>query len=191
MKVIALVGSPRKGGNTDLLADEFLRGAQAAGADVEKVYLDDLDIRPIAEVSDRASERVDLRQDDDFRELLQKVLDADILAIGSPVYWQGVTAQMKCFVDRWSTRWASDEFREGMRGKGFVVLCPYADSDPAQADWVTAPVKRWTEVLSARYLGDVCVSVFRKGAVGQMPDVLRDAHELGRRAAKQMAGDAT
>lgn len=45
MNVLALAGSPRKGGNSDILADECLRGASEAGADVEKVYLDDLRIR--------------------------------------------------------------------------------------------------------------------------------------------------
>ena len=59
MKVIALIGSPRKGGNTDTLAEEFLRGAREAGAETEKVYLDDFRIRPIGEVGDVSSQRTD------------------------------------------------------------------------------------------------------------------------------------
>jgi multimeric flavodoxin WrbA len=187
MKVIALVGSPRKGGNTDLLTDEFLRGARDAGAEAEKVCLDDLTIRPIAEVADVARERVDVRADDDAPGLLERVLAADVVAFASPVYWQGVTGQMKCFVDRWSAYWANDSFRGRMKGKGFAVICPYADRSSDQSTWVTAPVRKWAEVLGARYVGDVCVSVFEKGAVRQMPDVLRQAYELGRHAVEQTA----
>jgi multimeric flavodoxin WrbA len=185
MKAIALVGSPRKGGNTDILTDEFLRGAGDAGAQVEKVYLDDLTIRPIAEVGDVLAERVDLRADDDFPALLQKVLAAEILVIASPVYWQGVTAQMKCFVDRWSTCFRRESFQQGMSGKGFAVLCPFGAKDPAHGEWVTRPVKEWAKVLKANYLGDVCVCAHQKGAVRQMPDALRRAYDLGRRAVEQ------
>ena len=103
MKVLTLIGSPRKQGNCDILADEVLRGAQEAGAETEKVYLDDLRIRPIAEVIDVSSEREDSRNDDDLPGVLERFLDADIAVIASPVYWLGVSAQMKCFIDRLSS----------------------------------------------------------------------------------------
>lgn len=182
MKAIALLGSPRKGGNTDLLADEFLRGAADAGAEVEKVCLDDLWIRPIAEVDDVLAERVDLREDDDFPALLDKVLAAEVLVLASPVYWQGVTAQMKCFVDRWSCHFRRDAFQCGMRGKVIVVLCAFGVKNLAHGEWVTGPVKEWAKVLKADYFGDVCVSAHEKGAVRSMPDVLQRAYDLGQRA---------
>ena len=52
MKVLALIGSPRKNGNTDIMADEVLRGASDAGSCIGKIYLDDYNVRPIAEVCD-------------------------------------------------------------------------------------------------------------------------------------------
>ena len=134
MKVILLNGSPRKGGNTDILCDEFMRGATESGATCEKVYLDDLNIRPAAELGDVQAERVDLRADDDCRLVLDKVIAADIVVLASPVYWQGITAQMKCFVDRFSCHYAQPWFNAGMRGKGWIVLTPYGASDPAEAE---------------------------------------------------------
>jgi len=102
VKVVALMGSPRKGGNTDLLTDEFIAGAESEGAQCEKIHLDDLNIRPIAAVGDDWSMRADLRADDDARPVLEKAAAADIVVFASPVYWQGVTGQMKCLVDRFS-----------------------------------------------------------------------------------------
>jgi multimeric flavodoxin WrbA len=187
MKVLALVGSPRKGGNTDVLTDEFLRGAREAKAEVEKVYLDDLRIRPIAEVGDDLATRVDLRADDDLPGLLERFLAADVAVIASPVYWESVSAQMKCFVDRWSAYVGQESFKRRFAGKGFAVLCPCALPEEAQeGEWVTEQVKGWIGWLGGRYLGDVCVSVRDKGAVAKMPKVLRKAYELGKRCVAEM-----
>jgi multimeric flavodoxin WrbA len=103
LKVIALIGSPRKQGNSDILADEVLRGAHEAGAEVAKVYLDDFFIRPIGEVCDNSRERDDPRSDDDFPKLLERFLDSHVVMFASPVYWLGVSAQTKCFIDRLSS----------------------------------------------------------------------------------------
>ncbi len=182
MKAIALIGSPRRGGNTEVLADEFLRGAADAGADVGKVVLDELLIRPTAAVSDDLGSRVDLRADDDFPRVLARVLAADVLLFASPVYWQGVTAQMKCFADRISAYWGRESTRDGFRGMGFAVVCAYAADEPDHGRWVTGPVRRWAELLEADYLGEVCVRAAAKGAVLDMPEALRRAYELGERS---------
>ena len=191
MNVLALIGSPRKAGNTDLLCDEFLRGAGERDAQCEKVYLDDLLIRPAAELGDVQRERVDLRADDDCRAVVDKLLAADIVVLGSPVYWQGLPAQLKCFVDRFSCHYAQPWFNEGMRGKGWIVIVPYGASDPAEAKWVTEPIKVWVGHFKGTYLGAVAVSVFRKGAVSEMPEVLRETYELGKRSVEAMEGQSS
>ena len=76
MNLVALMGSPRKGGNTDLLTDALIEGAASEGAACEKVFLDDLNIRPIGPVGDDWAMRVDTRGDDDARALLEKVAAA-------------------------------------------------------------------------------------------------------------------
>ena len=89
---------------------------------MEKVYLDDLNIRPIGEVADNSSQRSDPRADDDFPGVLDRFLAADIVVIASPVYWLGVSAQMKCFIDRLSSYFNIPPYAEKFTGKGYVVL---------------------------------------------------------------------
>jgi len=190
VRVIVLNGSPRKGGNTDMLSDRFIAGATEAGAECEKVYLDDFHIRPPAELGDIQAERVDLRADDDHRTILDKLIVADVLVLASPVYWQGVSAQMKCFIDRFSCHYAQTWFNEGMRGKVWAVLTPYGASHPEEAEWVTRPVQVWVSHFKGTYAGEVAVSTFRKGAVCEKPEALAAAEALGRTAV-EMARKST
>ena len=180
MQALALIGSPRKGGNTDCLADAFLEGTAEEGASGEKIYLDDLHIRPIAEVGDDFATRVDLRADDDWTRTMHRLVAADVIAWGAPVYWQGVPAQMKCLVDRWSAYYASDWLSQGLAGQAWAVLCAYGHPSQDESHWVVDPIKAWTRRWRCRYAGDVCLSVARKGAVRDMPDVLERARDLGR-----------
>jgi multimeric flavodoxin WrbA len=182
VKVVVLIGSPRKGGNTDCLADAFTEGAVEAGAQVEKIYLDDHLIRPIAEVGDDGKTRVDLRADDDWRKIMQKVIDAQVLVLGAPVYWQGVPAQMKCFVDRWSAHYATDWLLDGLADKVWAVLCPYGDPTDDQSRWVVEPVKVWVGHFKGSYAGHVGVATSKKGEVAQMKEIMQQARDLGRSA---------
>lgn len=182
MKVLALIGSPRKQGNTDIMADEFLEGAKTAGAITSKIYLDDYQVRPIAEVADNSRQRKDPRHDDDFPLMLEQFLSADIIVWSTPVYWQGLSAQIKCFLDRLSSYFNHPNYIERFRGKGHVVLCAFGRTEPEHGDWVTRPMKLTVEILRGIYLGDVCVSVYHKGKVREIPKVLAACRELGTNA---------
>ncbi len=184
MKVLLLIGSPRKGGNTDVLADAFAEGAAEMGAEVEKIYFDDCNIRPAPELGDEFLKRVDTRADDDWRKVAYRLLDADVLVWGAPVYWQGVPAQMKCFADRWSCYYAAKWLNQGMADKIWAVLCCYGHPTQDESHWVTEPLKAWTKRWRGTYIGDVCVQVAPKGAVADMPEHLEKARQLGRDAAK-------
>ena len=124
MEILALIGSPRKQGNTDIMADEVLEGAKMAGAITSKVYLDDYLVRPIAEVVDNTRQRDDPRRDDDFPLLLERFLSADVIAWSTPVYWQGPSAQMKCFLDRMSSYFNHPKYVERFRGRGHSRRIP-------------------------------------------------------------------
>ncbi|HEY32965.1 MAG TPA: flavodoxin family protein [Dehalococcoidia bacterium] len=178
-KVLALLGSPRKQGNTDIMADEVLEGARAAGANTSKVYLDDYHVRPIAEVADNSRQRDDPRRDDDFPLLLERFLSADIVIWSTPVYWQGPSAQMKCFLDRMSSYFNHPEYVERFRGKGHIVLYAFGRPEQEHGDWITRPMKLTVEVLHGIYLGDICASVYQKGKVRQMPEILEACRQLG------------
>lgn len=188
--VVILLGSPRRRGNTHLMAEAFAEGARSEGAAVEMIFLDDLHIRPIGPVGDVFKEREDIRADDDARAVLEKMAAADIVVFASPVYWQGVSAQMKCLVDRQSAYYMAPWLRGGMEGSGFFVITAWGAPDEDQGHWVIEPVKRWAQGFKARYLGQVGAAVAKWGAVAQMPGKLDEAREQGAQAVRTMHSSA-
>jgi multimeric flavodoxin WrbA len=184
--VLVLIGSPRKGGNIDTMADQLLSAAKDQGADTSKIYLDDYHVRPIGEVSDNSRQREDSRSDDDFPALLEHFLAADVVVWSTPVYWQGLSAQMKCFLDRMSSYFNRADYVERFKGKGHVVLCAFGRPEQKHGEWVTEPMKLTAQVLHGTYLGDVCVSVYQKGRVREMPEVLEACRKLGVECVHQM-----
>ena len=182
MDILALIGSPRKQGNTDIMTDEFLEGAKSVGAFTSKIYLDDYHILPIAEVADNSRQREDPRSNDDFPVLLERFLSADIIVWSTPVYWQGPSAQMKCFLDRLSSYFNHPNYIERFRGKGHAVLCAFGRPEIEHGDWITKPMRLTIDVLHGVYLGDICVSVYQKGKIIEKPEVLTECRELGANA---------
>ncbi|MHA2178689.1 MAG: flavodoxin family protein [Candidatus Thorarchaeota archaeon] len=98
--VLGIIGSPRRGGNTETLVDSVLAGAMECGATAEKVVLNELEISPCRACNGcQKSGGCILNDDmDAITELMQK---SDIWVFGTPVYWWGPTAQFKAFIDRW------------------------------------------------------------------------------------------
>ncbi len=131
MNILALMGSPRIGGNTDTLLSELLRGAQSVGAAVEKIVLNKQKIGG-CQACDGCRKTGRCRVGDDMQPLYDKLLAADVLVLGTPVYFWGPTAQLKPFVDRW---YALDQpgIREKLAAKKLQLVCPFGDTDPATA----------------------------------------------------------
>ena len=104
-KVLILSGSPRKGGNSDLLCDEFMRGAQEAGNEVEKIRVVSKKIAPCSACYFCRSHHGECAHKDDMAEVLQKMIDADVIVLSSPVYFYSIDAQLKAVIDRTVARW--------------------------------------------------------------------------------------
>jgi multimeric flavodoxin WrbA len=103
MKVIAFCASPRKGGNTDVLVDEALRGAKDSGAKGEKIMLQKLNLRfciGCRKCKEPGFERI-CAQKDDMTDIYQKIKDSDAIIIGFPIYTWRECAQLATFLDRW------------------------------------------------------------------------------------------
>jgi multimeric flavodoxin WrbA len=99
MKVIGIIGSPRKGMNTDTLVTKVLEGALSYGAETEKIYLNDLEIKP-CQACDK-SPAPDYCFYRDGMEIVYKALDiADALIIGTPAYYESISSQLKLLIDR-------------------------------------------------------------------------------------------
>jgi multimeric flavodoxin WrbA len=103
--VIGISGSPHRHGNTETLLDAFLEGSERAGARVEKVVLKDLDYTPCkgCNACHRTGACV-VR--DDLDDLFEKICSADCLAVASPIYSMGITAELKGLIDRAQYLWA-------------------------------------------------------------------------------------
>src|SRR5512139_2755765 len=100
MKIIGLVGSPRKGGNTDLLVSAILYGAGASNHEIEKLFLYDLGISPCVDCRGCKKRTYRCVLKDDMKQLYPKLEEADVIVFGTPLYWYGPTAKMKLFIDR-------------------------------------------------------------------------------------------
>jgi len=105
IKVLGISGSPHRHGNTEMLLDSFLEGARASGATVEKVVLKDLDYSPCRGCN-ACHKTGDCVVKDDAIILYEKILASDCLAVASPIYTMGITAELKGFIDRQQYLWA-------------------------------------------------------------------------------------
>ncbi|WP_455674636.1 flavodoxin family protein [Phocaeicola sp.] len=99
-KVLILSSSPRRGGNSDTLCNEFMRGAEESGNEVEKVFLRDKTIHYCTGCSTCSLHNKPCLQKDDAAEVIEKMLVADVIVLGTPVYFYAMSAQLKTLIDR-------------------------------------------------------------------------------------------
>ncbi len=103
--ILGISGSPHRHGNTETLLDSFLEGARSAGASTEKVVLRDLDYAPCRGCNS-CHKNGECVVKDDAIALFEKILSSDCLAVASPIYTMGITAELKGFIDRQQYLWA-------------------------------------------------------------------------------------
>lgn len=115
MNVIMINGSPRAKGNSDLLCDEFMRGAMESGHSVEKISLREKTVN-YCKACYACFKTGRCVQKDDMDEILQKVKQADVLVLASPTYFMTMSGQMKTFIDRLLPEW------QGLGGKEVYVI---------------------------------------------------------------------
>lgn len=98
--ILLISSSPRKNANSDILCDEFMRGADESGHQVEKIRLVDSDINYCIGCCTCIGKPGSCVQSDDMNGILQKILVADVLVFASPVYFHSFNGHMKTFMDR-------------------------------------------------------------------------------------------
>ena len=99
-KILLVSASPRKGGNSDLLCDEFMRGATEAGHEVEKIRLSEQHINYCTGCCACIGNQGACVQKDDMNAIFKKILAADVMVLATPVYFHAMNGQMKTFIDR-------------------------------------------------------------------------------------------
>lgn len=183
-KIIGIVGSPRKKGNTDILVDKILEGAKDAGADVEKVHLRGLKIKECdgCYVCWKGKE---CPKKDDMNDLYPKIAASDVIVFGTPVYWFGPTALLKAFIDR-LIYFNCPENRAKIAGKAAVIASPFEDTDMETASTLVAFFKKCLDYLEMNLAGRILVpGVAEKGDILAKSDVLEQAYHLGASLAKK------
>ena len=182
------MGSPRIKGNTDLLLDQVLKGAQSQGAEIEKITVDKLKIAPCKEYygCERDGNCV-IR--DDMDSIYAKLLEADVVIIASPMFFYGITGQLKSFIDRcqalWIRKHVLKQESSGSERKG-VFIGVGATSGKQLFDGSILIMKYFFDAIGATYADELLVrGVDKKGEIKQHPTVLSDAYELGKRIASK------
>ena len=122
-KVLILSSSPRRKGNSDSLCDEFMQGAIDAGHQVEKIFLRDKVIHPCIGCDVCSSQKKPCPQNDDAAEVIRKMLEAEVIVMGTPVYFYSMSAQMKTLIDR-----CCGPYTE-MKNKEFYFIATAAEDD--------------------------------------------------------------
>jgi len=105
VKVLGISGSPHRHGNTETLLDAFLEGAREAGGEADKVVLKTMKYAPCQGCNACHKDGVCIIEDD-LIPLFDRILAMDALALASPIYTMGITAEMKGFLDRAQYLWA-------------------------------------------------------------------------------------
>jgi multimeric flavodoxin WrbA len=187
--VLGIVGSPREGGNTDTLVTEVLRGAEAAGARSQKVFVGRYKIAPCTGCGGCVKTGRCVSRDgmDDLLPLMEA---NHVWVLGTPVYWWGATAQMKLFIDRWFAPWVDPKTREVFRNRVAVVVTPLGDTNATVARHTTGMFGDIFAFLGIPIAATVVApnvggSGIEAGAdVLKRPEIMKAAHDAGRAAAE-------
>jgi NAD(P)H-dependent FMN reductase len=187
MKILAFNGSPRKGGNTQMLLTGAIKGAQEQGAEVTVYNLNDLQIRPCQHCGG-CDETARCVIPDDMQAIHRDIRTADRIILASPIFFFGLSAQTKLMIDRCQTFWAEKYVHKkpippGEFGrKGLLLLVGGMKLDVKNKGFECA------EVTARSFFRTVNVqehttlaydSVDEKGAIAKHPTALKEAYEAG------------
>jgi len=188
MKLLIILGSPRKGGNSETVATKVADAFVAAGGgEVEYVRLNSLQIRPCQGCGGCEKKGICVLKDD-MTELYQKVDEADRLILVSPVYFYGITAQCKLFGDRLQAHWArryilKERFRADENRKGYLISTA-ATVGPKIFDCSVLMTRYIFDATDVEYGGELLIKGVdeRKAVLGKAQELV-DAEKFGREMA--------
>jgi multimeric flavodoxin WrbA len=183
MKVLGIMGSPRKQSNTDILLDRALDGAREAGAEVEKVLISKLKISPCLEIYACLKDgNCAIR--DDMDALYKKLLEADHVIFASPIFFYGVTSQAKAVIDRCQALWVRRHMlgmgKEDKRVRRGMFISVGATRGAKLFDGAVLTVKYFFQAMGVEYSGDLLVrGIDNKAQIEERLEALQDAFRLG------------
>jgi multimeric flavodoxin WrbA len=186
-KILVILGSPRKKGNSAILAEQIAQGARSKGAEVETVFLQELQIAPCK--SCYACQKPDSKgcaTQDDMQSLFPKLIQAEAWVIASPVYWFTMSAQTKIFMDRCFALPAYG--KNPFDGKRIAIAMSYGDTDPFTSGCINA-LRTFQDAFrytGSKVVGMVYGSAMKPGEIKANEALMQQAEALGRKLAKRL-----
>ena len=186
-RILVLLGSPRKKGNSTTLAKQIVKGAESAGAEVETIYLNGLKIKPCQGCYGcKKKDSKGCVVKDDMQPLYPKIVAADALVIATPVYWFNMTAQTKIFMDRCYGLFDASFTVNPLRKKRIGIAMSYGDTDPFNSGCVNA-LRSFQDAFTyvgAKIDGMVYGSAEEPGEISSNAALMQQAEDLGRKIAR-------
>lgn len=179
-KVLVLLGSPRKKGNSAILAEKIARGARSVGAEVETLFIQGMKIAPCKSCySCQKPNSKGCSIKDDMQTVYKKLREVDAWVIASPVYWFTVSAQTKLWMDRCFALlpYAKEVFAD----KRIAIAMSYGDNDPFKSGCVNA-LRTFQDAygyVQACIVGMVYGSAMDAGEIEKNEALMIEAEELG------------
>lgn len=173
-KVLILSGSPRKGGNSDILCDEFAKGAIDAGNEVEKIRVAEKKVGYCRACYYCRDHEGECAIKDDMAGILQKMIDADVLVLASPVYFYSIDAQLKAVIDRTVARWLE------VHDKEFYYIATCADEEKASVETTFACFRGYADCVEGAVEKGLIygTGAYEKGEILSSP-AMKEAYEMG------------
>ncbi len=174
MKILGLIGSPRIGGNTDLLVDKIFEGSKSKGYSTEKIYIYDYNISLCTDCQSCKKGDYICCINDEMEKIYPKMAAADIIIFGTPLYWFGPTAKMKMLIDRLRPFVKNRQ----LEGKKAIVVCPSADGSTACGSLLDM-FRLIFDYLKIKFENKILVTAYEKGEIAQNKEEMDKAFKLG------------
>lgn len=173
--ILVISSSPRKGGNSDTLCNEFLRGASDAGHSVEKISIRNKTINYCTGCSTCSLHNKPCHQKDDMAEILDKMLLSDIIVMATPVYFYTMSAQMKTLIDRCCGLYTQ------MKNKEFYFIVTAAEDNQANMERTIDTFQGFLDCLENPTIKGVIygLGVWHVGEIDKTP-TMGKAYSMGR-----------
>jgi multimeric flavodoxin WrbA len=186
MHVLVFLGSPRKKGNSETLTNALLEGVRQVGGQPEIIRLCDLKISPCISCGgcDKTGKCV---VEDDMTPLYEKIITVNKIIVSSPIFFYGVTAQTKAFIDRTQALWnrkrllkKKGEWVENSDRMGFFVSVA-ATKGARIFEGAVLTMKYGYDAMDMQYAGDFLVTgPDKRGDMAKYEQKLAEAREAGR-----------
>lgn len=174
-KVLILEGSPRGHGNSNILSDQFTKGAEEAGHEVEKIQISRKKVAGCLGCNACYRNGGACVQKDDMEEIREKMLAADVIVLASPIYFYSMSAQLKTVIDR------TYAFYQGLEGKTFYYIITCAATDASFTETMKASLDGFTCCVPKSVVGDIVLGIGTNecGDVKELP-AMQEAYEMGK-----------